>query len=180
MGRLLILIVAFWQFPGIAHRIDEADDPGTITTDRPHWILPVAVDPAQAATLDHLVLFLSTDRGKTWKAVAKGPPTQRHFSFDAPRDGLYWFSVQTVSKDGSAVPMNVSNMPPMLRVRVTSKQQATSKREPLPAHDKAAPEDNPVKQLRQEVQQLRSQVQRLERRLAEVERRKGTKPSDKD
>jgi hypothetical protein len=180
MCGLVILLAAIWQSPGAAHRTQEPDEPGTVTIDRRQLKMPIMVDPARAAEIDQLVLFLSTDKGKTWKAVAKGPATQRFFLFDAPAAGLYWFSIQAVSKDGSANPKDMSKEPPMLRIRVTRSEQAASQGDPTPTDNSRAAEGEAVRQLRAEVIQLRSRVEQLERRLADNNTRNGNKPAGKN
>src|SRR4051794_7220812 len=41
-------------------------------------------------------LYVSIDQGRTWRQSSSAPPEQRRFEFRAERDGLYWFTVQTV------------------------------------------------------------------------------------
>lgn len=49
-------------------------------------------------------LYASEDGGKTWNLISRADPSQRHFTFRAPRDGEYWFSVRTLNEAGQVTP----------------------------------------------------------------------------
>ncbi len=49
-------------------------------------------------------LFVSEDGGRSWRFVSRVDPSQKHFTFRAPRDGDYWFSVRTLNEAGQITP----------------------------------------------------------------------------
>src|SRR5262249_38120711 len=73
--------------------------------------LPIHVDPARAAQIRSLVLFASTDEGSTWQLAAEASPAEKAFTYNAPADGLYWFSVSVVTKDGNREPRSPNASP---------------------------------------------------------------------
>jgi hypothetical protein len=82
--------------------------------------LPVQMDPARRGAVREFVLFVSTDAGRTWTEAARGTPERESISFTAPGNGLYWLSVQVVSRDGRKDPADVTALPPMAKVRFES------------------------------------------------------------
>jgi hypothetical protein len=68
--------------------------------------------------LREVQLYVSEDRGQTWRNAATVPPEQRGFNFRAERDGLYWFTVRTVDFQGRANPTTVQGTRPQLEVVV--------------------------------------------------------------
>lgn len=49
-------------------------------------------------------LYVSEDGGRNWKLTSRVDPGQKHFTFRAPRDGDYWFSVRTLNEAGRVTP----------------------------------------------------------------------------
>jgi hypothetical protein len=83
--------------------------------------IPVAIDPAHRAGLKRLHLIVSADGGKTWHKEATMTPDEDAFSFHAPADGLYWLSIQTVSRDGKKEPNDLrGKIQPTLKVLVNT------------------------------------------------------------
>jgi hypothetical protein len=85
--------------------------------------LPLHVNPA--ARVDLLRLYVSRDQGRTWAQAAELEPTDlaEGFAFDAPADGVYWFIVQMLDKDGRKDPETIVGATPQVKVRVAT--QAT-------------------------------------------------------
>jgi hypothetical protein len=79
--------------------------------------IPFQAGPG-ARNLRALKLFVSTDQGRTWLASATTTPDQRSFRFEAERDGLYWFAVQTTDRDGRNYPPAMEGVQPSLMVFV--------------------------------------------------------------
>src|SRR5262245_5854096 len=50
--------------------------------------------------LKQLQLYVSLDQGRTWQPSATATPDQGFFKFETDRDGLFWFTVQTLDVDG--------------------------------------------------------------------------------
>src|SRR5262249_48960545 len=54
--------------------------------------IPFQVDAGQK--LRELRLFVSDDQGKSYRLAARATPDEKTFVFRAPRDDVYWFTVQ--------------------------------------------------------------------------------------
>jgi hypothetical protein len=97
--------------------------------------IPFAAGPGQQR-LKQLQLFVSTDRGKTWEPSATASPVQKYFQFMTDRDGLFWFTVQTLDVDGVLYPKSLEGAQPSLKVLVDSVAPVV-KLEALPCRDSA-------------------------------------------
>jgi beta-lactamase regulating signal transducer with metallopeptidase domain len=93
-------------------------DGGTIRVRARRFQMPVNLDAARAADVRELRLYVSTDEGKSWQQVASVPPEARGFDFNAPEDGVYWFTVSTLGRDGKETPPVGANMTPSVKVVV--------------------------------------------------------------
>ncbi len=73
-----------------------ADD--VVATKQPRFRIPYHSDPAELQRLDarEIQLFVSTDRGQTWKLAQSVPPSAGRFAYEASADGEYWFAVRTL------------------------------------------------------------------------------------
>jgi len=74
-------------------------------------------------------LFLSTNRGESWRPIDRQRPDSRRFLFRAPRDGEYWFATRTIDRAGRARPdgavqpelkVLVDTQPPQLNLTATA------------------------------------------------------------
>jgi hypothetical protein len=83
-------------------------------------VIPVQVDPDRQQDIDRLRLFVSEDRGKTWLPLAECRPSEKQFSLAAPGDGLYWFAVQVLLKNGAPEPPKVTDLQPGQKVYVNT------------------------------------------------------------
>jgi hypothetical protein len=144
-------------------------------------LIPLRFNPAKTEKLERVRLFISEDRGKTWKpesayrskmggnvSTGFGPrslqqeaddgyrPQDTEIKFTAPHDGLYWFALQTETKDGTKDPANVADLQPALKSYINSERKVLK---PQPSPD----------DLRREVEELRKAVEELKRRNAELE-----------
>jgi hypothetical protein len=93
----------------------EAD---TIVVHTRRFALPIQVDLARDGRIRELILFSSHNEGQRWTQAARASPDAKSFTFDAPVDGIYWFTVCTVDADGKQTPENVHNTLPGVKVRV--------------------------------------------------------------
>jgi hypothetical protein len=84
--------------------------------------------------LQEVQLYVSEDRGLTWKESARVPPEQRSFNFRAEHDGLYWFTVRTVDLAGRGNPQTMQGARPQLEVFVDTQPPIVSLR-PAPARE---------------------------------------------
>jgi beta-lactamase regulating signal transducer with metallopeptidase domain len=89
-----------------------------IAVDSRNFRIPIIVDKDRHQDLKELILFMSSDEGKTWHQQAVASPDQDAFSFHAPKDGAYWFTVCTVDTNARRSPQDVATAPPGLKVRV--------------------------------------------------------------
>lgn len=81
--------------------------------------------PGQEAAVRVVQLYVSRDAGKTWEQVGAVPPGKDRFEYEAPADGVYWFSPNVVFKDGApgaavrlqpALKLLIDTVPPAVRV----------------------------------------------------------------
>ena len=119
------------------------DDLPVIRTWHTAFMVPVHLDPKDLRQIDHLLLWISEDEGKTWRirgradrehiqpnfplsylvqvVEGEGVCHNANFRVHVAGDGIYWFSLQLVNKDGSKIPSSVRREPPQLKVRVNTK-----------------------------------------------------------
>ena len=82
--------------------------------------VPFQLDPATLARVRKLVLAVSADGGKTWETAATASPDQKHFDYEAPADGVYWFKLYFVDDMGQTQPPHSTKATPDLKVLVQS------------------------------------------------------------
>jgi hypothetical protein len=81
--------------------------------------VPVTVPPALQADIRELLLYASTDQGRTWSLVAQPITADKdHFAFYAPGDGNYWLRVVEVHRNGAQVPddRGIKTGPPNMKL----------------------------------------------------------------
>jgi hypothetical protein len=92
-----------------------ANDPPTYTRDS---VFRIPFQTDAGGRLKQVQLYVSTDKGTSWRQEAAVVPTERFFDFRAPQDGLYWFTVRTVDLENRAHPPTLDGARPGLRVVV--------------------------------------------------------------
>ncbi len=80
------------------------------------FYLPVKIEPRMRSSLREVRLYVKEGPDRAWELKDKASPGQQYFTFRAPRDGEYWFSVVTVDKTGRASPADIRNEAPGLIV----------------------------------------------------------------
>jgi RNA polymerase sigma factor (sigma-70 family) len=80
--------------------------------------IPVRILAKPREQVAQLILLVSRDEGETYQQAARISPTVNRFDFHAPGEGMYWFVVQQVDKQGRCTPANPSRVKPTLRVCV--------------------------------------------------------------
>jgi hypothetical protein len=120
------------------------------------FVIPIQVSAEGQKEIKTLRVFVSLDRGKTWKHFKDCKLNEKEFAFTAPRDDLYWFAVQLVRKDGKMEPSAMANLKPIIKVFVNSAQ-------------KAVQVDKSYAELQQEIQQLRDQILLLQKKIQALE-----------
>ncbi len=72
-------------------------------------------------------LHVSTDQGRTWTNISTAAPSDGRFTYEASRNGEYWFSVRTIDQQGQPHPSGklqaglkvvVDDIPPLFEVRI--------------------------------------------------------------
>jgi hypothetical protein len=109
----LALAPFFWAAPARAQ--EPAHD--ILYSNYRHFRIPFQAGPGKER-LKQLQLFYSTDQGRTWQPNAVAAPDQTAFSFICDRDGLYWFTVQTLDTAGHYNPKTLEGAQPSLKVIV--------------------------------------------------------------
>jgi hypothetical protein len=96
-----------------------AQDPtaGVIFYQLRQFTIPFKSDPNDA-NIAQLRLYVSTDQGRTWKQSVSAAKDASHFLYTAPQDGLYWFAIQVVGKNGALFPRTADDLKPGLKVIV--------------------------------------------------------------
>jgi hypothetical protein len=91
-------------------------------TNQPGFRIPFHVDEGEQR-IQAVLLHLSEDGGKTYSNVQSVTPGDREFRFTAPRDGSYYFVVQTRDTAGQYYPtnQNLASQPPLKVVVDTQK-----------------------------------------------------------
>ncbi|MBI3821430.1 MAG: hypothetical protein HY289_01995 [Planctomycetes bacterium] len=74
--------------------------------------LPIDIPSEQARSLiAEIQLYVKEQASAPWTMRDKVGPTAREFTFQAPRDGEYFFAMVTVDKQGRSYPADVRNEP---------------------------------------------------------------------
>src|SRR4051812_13622642 len=88
----------------------------TLEINQRELVLPILVNPEK---VNRVRCYVSGDRGATWKRFADASETTK-VKFTAPRDGIFWFAHQIISKDGKVDPAKVKDLSPGLKIYVNS------------------------------------------------------------
>jgi septal ring factor EnvC (AmiA/AmiB activator) len=118
--------------------------------------MPLISAPATKDTIKRVRLFVSEDRGKTWKHENDFKVSDEKATFTARRDGLYYFAIQMVMKDGKRMPDNRRALSPTMKVYVNSQQKTLRVQKSLVDLEKE------VNELRKTVEQLQERLKKLE------------------
>lgn len=89
-----------------------------VSLNQQNFEIPIRIDPARRHEIKELLLFVSRDQGKTWEQVAVASPDKSAFPYYAPADGIYWFSVCVVDRQGQREPSDISKSPPGQKVLI--------------------------------------------------------------
>jgi RNA polymerase sigma factor (sigma-70 family) len=81
--------------------------------------IPFRLDPARQHNIRRVLLYVSSNEGKSYRIVAvTSPEKSSSFPYRAPGDGTYWFVVATEDGEGVREPREVCKAPPSLTVSV--------------------------------------------------------------
>jgi hypothetical protein len=80
--------------------------------------IPINIKEADFPRIREVRLFVSSDQGATWSIAGQVPPDRKSITFEAPRDGEYWFAVGTQDTRGRNYPSDDTPVEPRIRVVV--------------------------------------------------------------
>ncbi len=98
-------------------RVDTSSEKDVYVIDSLAIEIPTHHTKAEIAEFPKLNLFVSTDRGATWHLYETYKTETEHLDFESDSDGLFWFAVQLVRKDGTVSP-ETKKLTPSLKVRI--------------------------------------------------------------
>jgi hypothetical protein len=78
--------------------------------------LPIQINDQFRSMIKEVQLYVKDQPTAAWQMRGKLDGTQKFFTFKAPADGEYAFTMVTVDKNGHAIPADVRNEPPGLIV----------------------------------------------------------------
>jgi hypothetical protein len=95
------------------------------------FYLPVKIEDRVRANLREVQLYSKDNPNKHWVLQERATPNQTYFTFRAPHEGEYWFTVVTVDKSGRLTPNDLRKEGPgLIVVRDTQMPQVDV--QPLP------------------------------------------------
>ena len=108
-------------------------EPTAFTSESRQFLIPLLIDPNRRCEIRGIHLFVSKDRGANWEETAVATPDAKYFRYSVDADGVYWFAVMTVFKDGKTEPAVGQKPTPSLAVRVDTQQPEQLTVPPTPA-----------------------------------------------
>lgn len=119
------------------------------------FIMPLRITPGKKDEIERIRLFVSRDQGKTWKHAKDYKTSDEEVTFVAPRDGLYWFALETVFQDGTKTPPDRKDFFPVRKVYVNTER-------------KALKVQKSYAELQREVVELQKTVKRLQKKIRQL------------
>ena len=98
-----------------------ADLPPEVWMKTRQVVIPIQLKPERQNEVRELLLFVSTDDGKSWNQEARVTPDKKGFRFGAPTDGRYWFTVCDVDFNGRRTPQDLNGVPPGLIINIDTR-----------------------------------------------------------
>ncbi len=92
-------------------------EPKSYYTNKSSLLIPFSQDPNDKR-IHSVLLHVSDDFGRTWRYLGYAQANQRSFPFRAPKDGWYWFAVQTQDKQNRYYPSTMNLAVPGLKICV--------------------------------------------------------------
>ncbi len=78
--------------------------------------MPIQINESARTSIQEIRLYSKDHPASPWVMYEKAPPSQRAFTFKAPADGEYWFTMVTVDKQGRSFPSDLRNEPAGLSI----------------------------------------------------------------
>jgi hypothetical protein len=96
-----------------------ADDNSVCRIERRHFEVPIRMLPEAVVKWKEFQMYVSSDRGKTWEKFASVEAAASvNVPFTAPCDGIYWFAILLVAKDGTTDPPDLKGLSAGQKVQV--------------------------------------------------------------
>ena len=145
---------------------EEKPEPDVYILNTREIMIPLLVEPAKRPEIAKIILYVSSDQGKSWNEAAQVTPDKKEFQFNAPADGIYWFAVRTVLTDGTADPGGRLQPGKKIRISTVEKPLTQTSLKPalVPQDQNKAQETTSSPALEKEMRELRERVQELEKR----------------
>lgn len=89
---------------------------------KPKFRIPVALQAEKVASLQGVLLYVSTNRGKSWELHGRIKPDEGSFQYLAKSDGVYWFKVAVLDKQGNQEPRDIYQTEDCMKIVVDSIQ----------------------------------------------------------
>lgn len=84
------------------------------------FTVPIELDPGVTSQVSEIRLFVSNDRGRSWKHLRTVKPTLKAFEFQSQGDGEFWFAVASVDLKGRVQP-EIHALAPDVKVVIDTK-----------------------------------------------------------
>lgn len=152
LSSLVVLVLAA-PVPGSL-----AEDEDVTTIRLAKFVMPLSVDPDRRDEIKQIHLYVSTDRGRTWRKAASAKAADKTIAYTAEHDGLHWFAVGVTDQQGKNHPENLEELKPLQKVLIDTGTLPRLVLKPAPS---------PTRTLEQEVLELKAKLTELEKRLAE-------------
>lgn len=82
------------------------------------FFIPFSISSEDQTRIREVQLYVSDNQGRSWRLHSSVGPRESRFSFQAERDGDYWFLVRTLDVTGQFQPPTLDGQRPGLRVIV--------------------------------------------------------------
>lgn len=87
---------------------------------KPKFRIPVALQAEKVASLQGVLLYVSNNRGKSWELHGRIKPDEGSFQYLAKSDGVYWFKVAVLDKQGNQDPRDIYQAEDCMKIVVDS------------------------------------------------------------
>jgi hypothetical protein len=152
-------------------------DPGVHETSKGRFDLPVILEASVRKDCKEFHLWISADQGRTWKRYGQMDSEGTLFTVAVPKDGHYWFTVQTFYKGGWAAPPRIDGTEVDMKVYVNTARRTVIRKEIAGRVPQPLPLEGPIEiqMLKRNLEELHATVHQLRKRVAELEDNRGSK-----
>jgi len=120
----IVMIVGTTMLALLAFGADPLAEERHLATSR--FTIPFRVQPEKKDTVREALLYLSLDRGKTWRLHSRLSANHEGFLFQATQDGPHWFTVGLLDHNMRQEPAHIPSAPVGQKIVIdTSKPEAS-------------------------------------------------------